>query len=205
MNQKVIPNSLLPLLSFILVAGCADRDRHKEVAEVAKQAAERQAQQNTELARLNREVAEGTRRLVQADAVARKEMIVVHQDIQAERTLLNDGFEKLEGERQQMAQQRRTESLLVPAMKTIGVAIVATTVVLFCLLLLTRFRSTDAADAELNELLINDPVSEHPRLLTEPHIEPAVTNRSVTNDSDPPLLSAVEQEMEEATEQGEPT
>ena len=205
MNQKVIPNSLLSLLSLTLVVGCTDKDRHKEVAEVAKQAADRQAEQNSVMARLSREVAEGTRRLVQADADARKEMIVVHQDIQAERTLLNDGFEKLEGERKQMAQQRRTESVLVPAMKTIGVAMLATAVVLFCLLLLTRFRSTDAADAELNELLIHDLVSEHPRLLDGPHNKPAVTNRSVTNDSDPPLLSAVEQETEEATEQGEPT
>lgn len=205
MKQKVIPNALLPLLSLILVAGCTDGDRHKEVAEVAKQAADRQAEQNREMTRLNREVAEGTRRMVQADAEARREMIVVHQDIQAERTSLNDGYAKLEGERQQLAKQRRTESLLVPAMKTIGVAVVATAVVVFCLLLLTRFRSTDAADAELNELLIYDLVSEYPRLLAGPHNEPAVTNRSVTNDSDPPLLSAAEQASEEATEQGEPT
>ena len=145
MNQKVIPNTLLSLLCLTLVAGCTDEDRHKEVAEVAKQAADRQAEQNSVMARLSREVAEGTRRLVQADADARKEMIVVHQDIQAERTSLNKSFEKLEGERKQIAQQRRTESVVVPAMKTIGVAMVATAVVVFCLLLLTRFRSTDAA------------------------------------------------------------
>jgi hypothetical protein len=203
MKQKVIRNALLPLLSLTLVAGCADKDRHKEVAEVAKQAAERQAQQNTEMARLNREVAEGTRRLVEADAATRKETTMVHRDIQAERTSLNDGFDKLEAERKQMAQQRRTESVLVPAIKTIGVAIMATAVVLFCLLLLVRFRSSDASDAELNELLIHDLVSEHPRLLSGRHNESAIETNPVTNDSEPPLLSAVEQVTEEATEQGE--
>ena len=44
-----------------LIAGCGSNE---EVARVATQAADRQAQQNDELARLNREVASGTKNLV---------------------------------------------------------------------------------------------------------------------------------------------
>ena len=132
---------------------------------MATQAAERQAQQNTEMARLNREVAEGTRRMVEADAEARKEIIAVHQEIQSERASLNDGFETLEAERKQMAQERRTESILVPAAKTTGVALVAVVVVGFCWIVLFGLRRSDTTDAELTELLIHDLVRDEPRLL----------------------------------------
>ena len=196
-------NVLLALCGLSLLVGCDEEDHHKQVAEVATQAAERQAQQNTEMARLNREVAEGTRRMVEADAEARKEIIAVHQEIQSERASLNDSFETLEAERKQMAQERRTESILVPAVNTIGGAMVATAVVGFCLLLLFGLRRTDASDAELNELLIHDLVSEHPRLLSERSTEPATENSPITNDSEPPLLSAAGQVPEEATQQGD--
>ena len=189
---------LLALLGLSLLIGCDEKDRHKEVAKVATQAAERQAQQNTEMARLNREVAEGTRRMVEADAEARKEIVVVHQEIQAERATLNDGFEKLEVERKEIAQQRRTESALVPATKAIGGAVLAIAVVVFCLLLLFGLRRADASEAELNELLIHDLVREQPQLL-------AIENGSITNDSQSPLLSAAAQATEETTQQGEST
>jgi len=196
-------NVLLLLCGLALLVGCDEKDGHKRVAEVATQAAERQAQQNTEMVRLNREVAEGTRRMVEADAEARKEIIAVHHEIQAERVSLNDGFKTLEVERKQMAQERRTESILVPAAKTIGMALVAVVVVGFCLLVLFGLRRTDVSDAELNELLIHDLVREHPRLLNGPNTESAIENGPVANNSEPPLLSAAEQVPEEATEQGD--
>ena len=82
---------------------------------------------------------------------------------------------------------------------------VAIAVVVFCLLLLFGLRRADTSEAELNELLIHDLVSEHPRLLSGQHNESAIETSPLTNDSEPPLLSAVEQVTEEATEKGEPT
>ncbi len=190
MTRTIRCNVLLALLGLSLLVGCDEEDRHKQVAEVANRAADRQAQQNSEMVRLNREVAEGTRRMVTADAEARKEVIVVHQELQAERAALHEGFDKLETERKQIAGQRRTESVLVPALKTIGGAVVATVVVVFCLLLLTGLRNKDADDTELSELLIHDLVSDRPRLLNVSSSEPAIENRPETNDSQPPLLSA---------------
>ena len=67
------------------------------------------------MAELNKEVAGGTHRLVEADAQARKEIVGVHRDLQAERTRLDTGWNALEQERQQIAGQRRTESMLAPA------------------------------------------------------------------------------------------
>ena len=73
----------------ILTSGCDDA-----ATRVAREAADRQAQQNTTMAELNKEVAGGTHRLVEADAQARKEVIGVHRDLQAERSRLDTGGER---------------------------------------------------------------------------------------------------------------
>ena len=65
---------------LLTTLGCDDR-----VAQVAREPADRQAQQNAEMARLNKEVATGTHELVEADPQGRKEMVGVHHDLQAER------------------------------------------------------------------------------------------------------------------------
>jgi hypothetical protein len=190
MNQNATRKLMLILLGVVSTTGCREKDRYREVAEIATQAADRQAQQNSEMARVHREVAEGTRRMVEADAEARKEIITVHQDIQAERATLSDGFDKLETERKEIAQVRRTESILIPAAKIIGGAALALAVVLFCWTLLVGLRGSDSTDADVSELLISDLVSEQPRLLTEPHrldriSPPLLTAADETKQSDP--------------------
>ena len=118
---------------------------------------------------------------------------MVHQEIQAERATLSDGFDKLETERKEIAQERRTESVLVPAIKVIGGSAVAVAVVLFCWALLVGLRRSDATDADVSELLISELVSEHPRLLS-------ATSRL---HGSPPLLSAADP-AEEPNSPGEP-
>ncbi len=204
MIQKEIRCTLLTVLCLSWLTGCGDPDRHREVAEVAREGANRQAQQNSEMVRLNREVVEGTRRMVEANAEARKEMVVVHQEIQAERDSLNVGFSLLESERKQIAEQRRTESVVVPALKTIGGALVALSAAVLCLVLLIGQRKTDSSDAELNELLICDMVREQPQLLLGTRSQPAIENNPPNNDSPSTLLITPEQDSEESSLQGDP-
>src|SRR4051812_28760879 len=91
-----------------VTSGCDDR-----ATQIAREAANRQAQQNTAMSELNKEVAAGTRELVAADSQARKEIVGVHHELQAERTQLDTGWDALENERRQIADERRTESMLV--------------------------------------------------------------------------------------------
>ena len=72
------------LVLLIVTSGCDDA-----ATRIAREAADRQAQQNTAMANLNQEVASGTHQLVAADAEARKEIVVVHHDLQAERSKLD--------------------------------------------------------------------------------------------------------------------
>jgi tetrahydromethanopterin S-methyltransferase subunit F len=139
-------------IALSLTGGCDER-----VAEVAREAADRQAQQNTTMAELQQEVASGTRSLVQADAEARQKILAVHRDLQAERSRLDTGWNSLESQRQLVARQRRSVSALVAVTKLAGGLAVVIVLVGFCWYALAGLRSGDAAsDAELNELLIRE-------------------------------------------------
>ncbi len=90
--------------------GCSDR-----ATRVAIEAADRQAGQNQELARLDRE-----------HASARKELVELHQQVQSERQALSTGWSDLHQERQTVIKERRTESLfrqLAPVLLALIVAV----------------------------------------------------------------------------------
>jgi hypothetical protein len=156
-----LPIAIPWIVSLILISGCDER-----AAQIAREAADRQAQQNTAMAELNKEVAGGTRRLVEADAQARKEIVGVHRDLQAERTRLDTGWGTLEEERKEIAAQRRIESMLVPIIKGIGVLVLVVVLLGFCWYALAAARRSDDTNAELNELLICEILPEVPPLLT---------------------------------------
>jgi DNA gyrase/topoisomerase IV subunit A len=139
-------------LLLSLATGCSD-DR---VAQVATQAADRQAEQNNTMAKLQQDVATGTQKLVTADAEARHEIVAVHHDLQAERGRLDANWNLLEDDRKQLAGQRRTESILVPAIELFGGLLLVATLLGFCWYVLVRLRSETVTDGELNELLVHE-------------------------------------------------
>jgi hypothetical protein len=161
MFRKRNRRCLIPWIpTLILISGCDDRATH-----IAREAADRQAQQNTAMAKLNQEVAGGTRRLVEADAKARHEILGVHRDLQAERTRLDTGWNALELERQQIARRRRTESMLVPVATFVGSAVLVALLLGFCWYALLAARRGDDADAQLNELLVCELLPDEPPLI----------------------------------------
>lgn len=139
------------MLVFLVMSGCDDG-----ATQIAREAANRQAQQNTEMAQVNKEVASGTHQLVEADAQARKEILGVHHDLQAERTRLDTGWNELEGERRQIAGQRRTESMLVSVCELLGGISLVVVLLGFCWYALVTIRRGDDTDAQLNELLVQE-------------------------------------------------
>jgi hypothetical protein len=125
------------------------------------------------MAELNNQVAGGTRRLVEADAQARKEIVGVHRDLQAERSRLDTGWNALEQERREIAGQRRTESLLAPVVQTVGLVALIVVLLGFCWYALVAARRSSDSDAELNELLICEVLPDEPLLLTRnQHVSP---------------------------------
>ena len=86
--EKLRPLRTMILLAMIAASGCgSDSDR---VAQVALEASQRQAALDQEMARLNREVTEGTRQLIQSRGEADRQILAQQQDLQQQRQQLDD-------------------------------------------------------------------------------------------------------------------
>ncbi|MEX0611928.1 MAG: hypothetical protein WD738_06905 [Pirellulales bacterium] len=160
------------IVGLILISGCDDR-----ATRISLEAAERQAQQNAAMAKLNQEVASGARRLVDADAQARQEIVRVHRDLQAERTRLDTGWNVLEQERRQIAAQRRTESMLVPLTKLVGGLLLVVVLLGFCWYAIAAAQRSEATD-QLNELLVCEILPDEPPPLSTSRQRPALLGQS---------------------------
>jgi hypothetical protein len=155
---------LFTVLPLVATSSCSD----ERVAQVAREAADRQAQQNTEMAQVNKEVAAGSHQLVQADAKARQEIVGVHRDLQAERGRLDSGWSELQADRKAIVSELRTESTFESVAKATGYLFLVATVLGFCWYALVRSQRGDGTDEQLNELLISEILPDHSHLLWPP-------------------------------------
>jgi hypothetical protein len=137
------------LILLLATTGCDDS------LQIAREAANRQAQQNTVMGKI-----------VDADANAHQQIIGVHHDLQAERVQLNNGWNKLEDERREIAGERRTESMLVSVTKLGGGGLLVLLLLGFCWLVILAARH-DHPQAELHELVLDEVLSEKPPLIAE--------------------------------------
>ena len=153
MNQNPLI-LLLPIMTTLL-AGCSD-DR---AVAISREAADRQAAQNIEMSQHNREV-----------AAAHHKLADVQEDVQQERASLSYGWNDLEKERQQIARDRRTQSLLTVLTPFLGTVAVIVAAFYFAGRLLSDARSPDAIDAALCELLVSELAADEPRLLPQPQV-----------------------------------
>ncbi len=165
------------ILLLALMIGCDDR-----VIQVAREAADRQAQQNTTMAELHKEVAGGTKRLVEADSQSRTELLNLQRDLQAERGRLDTGWAQLEDDRRQIATGLRTESMLLMVAKLVSSAFVVVSLLGFCWYARVAIRQGDTAEADLNELLIRELVLDQPLLLPR---DPETALTSPNRDANP--------------------
>ncbi len=179
-RKKVILKIALSLTLMTICLGCGD-----DSSTVAREAANRQAQQNTAMAELNKEVASGTHQLVEADAQARKEMVAVHHDLQQERSRLDAGWTELHGERRSIAGEHKTESMLVSVTTIAGSVLLVVLLFGFCRHLLAATEHVDVSTAELQELLVQEVFTAVPPLLNS-----GATSPSLLSCADPSHSSA---------------
>ena len=117
-------------------------------AQVAVEAAQRQAEQNQEMSHLNREVAAGTKRLVEGQADADQHWQTTEQKI-------HDQQNQLEAERRQQADARQRDSLLAPVLLTLGVLLVCSLPLLGVLAAADR-AGKETEEAAITQLLIDE-------------------------------------------------
>ena len=122
------------------------------MVQVAREAADRQAEQNRQIAHQNREIAQTTKQLVEADGQSRTELVALQRDLQVQQAEVARQRDALEAERRQQAEKRQTESTLAPVIESLGRVLVCALLIAFCCYLASGLRSEKDADPELNEL-----------------------------------------------------
>ena len=154
--------TLLAVIATLVMIGCSESER---IAEIAVESADRQAQQNEQMAELHKELAEGSKRLVESDAQAREDLISLQHKLQDEQTEVARQRDVLEIERKDIARQRRTESGLPTIINGSVMALLAIAVFGFCWYLLFGLQHRDDTDSVLNDLLITEMTADRPNIL----------------------------------------
>ena len=88
--MRIVSLSLLAGTAVAVLAGCGDDGR---VSQVAREAANRQAEQNRIIAAQNERLTEAHKAIVEADAKARREALAMQREVQSQRSVPNQGIE----------------------------------------------------------------------------------------------------------------
>ena len=80
MPAATLTTTILMAATTLLTAGCDDKD--ERLARQAAESMQRQAEQNKQMADLQKEVAQGAHKLVEADAEARAEFVAMQGELQ---------------------------------------------------------------------------------------------------------------------------
>jgi len=154
----------ITLMLILLTGASCNSDENSRVAELATQQLERQADQNRRMSELQQEVASGSRKLVEADANARQEMITLQREMQTERNEIGHQRDQLEVERRDIADSRHRDPIIAAAITRVAFVVVSLLPLLVCWLLLQQ--KVEPADKnEITELLLDDLVSAESRLM----------------------------------------
>ena len=156
---------VIPIVAILVLAmiGC-DENENKRLAEMAERHLERQSEQNRRMSELQREVAEGARQLVEADAKAREEMVTLQLAAQAERSEIGRQRDTMEDERRHLATIRRLDPIIAAAITEFGLLAACLLPLVLCWYLLHR-RIDPADDQVVAEGLLEDLMTDRPLLL----------------------------------------
>ncbi len=178
--------------ALILVATGCEQDENARIAAMAEKQLARQAEDARRASELQREVAEGSRRLVEADAAARLEIATAQREMQAERIEVGRQRDQLETERRELAIQRRFDPVVAEAITGASIVLACLMPLLLCWYLLQQpVQPVD--DSVVAEILLEDLIIKRPLLMT------AERNRNIGCSSEPPPALTDEQSTSDET------
>jgi hypothetical protein len=115
------------VLAAIVVASLGCESDDERLANFVESSNRQQAEQNVAVAENTRAIAEGSRTLVSADAEARRELIEFQRDLRTDQSDLGRQREEFDQMRREQLDSERRESLLAPAIVTLGLLIACVT------------------------------------------------------------------------------
>jgi hypothetical protein len=172
----------VPLFISLVLAGCQQED--EALRQWNRESTDRILQQNDKLVA-------GSQQLVEADALARREMADLHRELQQERVELGRQRDQLEEQRRSAVKQERRETILAAVIQQSVWLLLCCVPLVLCWYLLQGLR-TDSDTSQLEEMLTVELVDErsvlaHPRRLTplpapDEEASATLTNQTVESD-----------------------
>ena len=154
----------IPIILVLLMTGCQSKD--ERLVKMAEEHEKRQAEQNRQMAQLQQEVAAGSRRLVEADAEAREKLMALQEGLRMDQADVGRQRDQLEAERRDIAAQRNRDPIIASTLMQIGLILACLVPLVLCGYLIHSLRSAGDSDATVVELLVEELVSERPKLLS---------------------------------------
>jgi len=160
---------ITPIALLVLISSC-DSGPDQRLVNVAMESATRQAEQNKQMVDLHKQVAEGSRKLVDADAQARQELVELQRDLRSDQAEVGRQRDALESERRVIAKERYWDGILGTALYSGAGLLACLLPLLLCGWMLHAVRDKQGTDEALAELLVQERVTDRPLLL--PPLQP---------------------------------
>lgn len=137
----------------MLALGCGGPD--ERLAEFARQSNQQQAAQSERVASANVETAQAGRRLIEADAQARSDLIALQHDLRSDQADVGRQRDRLELERQAIARERQHDSMMGSGLVALGLLMACLSPLLLAAASLAGL-FTEPTAAELDEALADE-------------------------------------------------
>ena len=185
MKRRLVSRLICILFGLAWLAGCRPSPDER-IAQLTQQSLDTQARQNDRLVQQNQLVIEASKELVAKDAEARAEMVDLQHDLQLDQREVGRQRDTLEQERRQLAGERYQEQLVSSAITTVGLLLIAALPLVVALYMLRAVHATESSDAVLAEVLVDEILTDQPRLLARP-VPPSLESPRPT--SSPPAVN----------------
>lgn len=162
MNQTSAARLLNGTILLAVIGGCVKEDGR--LIELSEKSAERQAEQNRQIAQQSQKVAEATQALVAADSQARKALIAanssLNEQLHSERASLDRQHEHLEEERRALSKARNREPVIAAVITSVTLLLMCGAPLLVVIYLLRALSENEPGRVECEVLvaeLLSDP------------------------------------------------
>jgi hypothetical protein len=197
------PMKLIVMAALFLTAGCSESRDERLVVMAQKNIAE-QVRQNERMAAQSVQIAEASKRLVEADSQARQEMLqaqaALQDEIQGARNNVDRQRDLLESERREIADQRYRDPIVAESIGAVGITIACLLPLMLAGYVVHCLRHTVDGDEALSELLVMELAGEQPGVLTSslnqaariehrPLIESEQSDHAISPDDEPPFCA----------------
>ena len=162
---------LMMMVALLLTAGCGGDSGDARLVAMAQHNIAEQARQNERMAAQSIQIAEASKRLVEADSQARQEMLQAQAGLQEEIQLARNNVDRqrdlLESERREMADQRFRDPIVAESIGAVGLTIACLLPLFLAGYIVHCLRRNIDSDEALSELLVMEIAGEQPGLF--PH------------------------------------